>query len=179
MSNFQFLRAEFESLYDPAVSAEQLVYSDPRAACMRTRHALEQAVHWLYEHDLTLRLPYDDSLGVLLTQPAFEALVPPQIRQKTRLIQKLGNRAVHGSAPLRHGDSMHLVRELFHVMYWLARTFTRTSDPKSLVADWDEKRIPHLVNADEAVAFTRDELKKQEAQFKERLQVQTAQIEAR
>ncbi|KCV37043.1 DUF4145 domain-containing protein, partial [Bordetella bronchiseptica] len=69
MSNFKFLRAEFESLYDPAVSAEQLVYSDPRAACMRTRHALEQAVHWLYEHDLTLRLPYDDSLGVLLTQP--------------------------------------------------------------------------------------------------------------
>lgn len=179
MSNFKFLRAEFESLYDPAVGAEQLVYSDPRAACMRTRHALEQAVHWLYEHDLTLRLPYDDSLGVLLTQPAFEALVPPQIRQKTRLIQKLGNRAVHGSAPIRHGDSLHLVRELFHVMYWLARTFTRTSDPKSLVADWDEKRIPHLVNADQAVAFTRDELKKQEAQFKERLQAQTAQIEAR
>ena len=58
MSNFQFLLPEFKPLYEPARGAEQLVYSDPRACCMRTRHALEQAVHWLYEHDRDLRMPY-------------------------------------------------------------------------------------------------------------------------
>ena len=179
MSNFKFLQVEFKALYEPAISAEQLAYSDPRAACMRTRHALEQAVHWLYENDRDLRRPYDNSLGVLLTQPEFEQLLPPQIHQKTRLIQRLGNRAVHGNGRIGYGDALHLVRELFHVLFWLARTYTRASDPKSIHADWDEKRIPHLVNADEAVTFTRDQLKKQEEQFRECLQAQAEQLEAR
>lgn len=179
MANFQFLRSEFRTLYEPAKGAEQLVNSDPRACCMRTRHALEQAVHWLYTNDRDLRLPYDTSLGVLLTQPAFEKLLPPHIHQKARLIQKLGNQAVHGNQRIGSGDAMRLVRELFHVLFWLARTFTRASDPKSIVAEWDDKRVPQLVRADEAVAFTRDELKKQEARFHQEIKAQHAEIEAR
>lgn len=179
MANFQFLHSEFKPLYEPAKGAEQLVHSDPRACCMRTRHALEQAVHWLYTNDRDLRMPYDASLGVLLTQPAFEKLLPPHIHQKARLIQKLGNQAVHGSQRIGSGDAMRLVRELFHVLFWLARTFTRASDPKSIVAEWDDKRVPQLVRADEAVAFTRDELKKQETRFRQEIEAQHAQIEAR
>src|SRR5690606_13388313 len=158
---------------------EQLVHSDPRACCMRTRHALEQAVHWLYRHDLTLRMPYDNSLGVLLTQPAFEQLLPPHIHAKTRVIQKLGNQAVHGTGRIGPGDAMRLVRELFHVLFWLARTYTRASDPKSLEASFDEKRVPHLVRADEAVTFTREQLEKQEAKFRAEHKAQHAEIEAR
>jgi len=179
MTNFQFLQSEFKPLYEPAKGAEQLVHSDPRACCMRTRHALEQAVHWLYTNDRDLRMPYDASLDVLLTQPAFEKLLPPHIHQKARLIQKLGNQAVHGSQRIGSGDAMRLVRELFHVLFWLARTFTRASDPKSVAAEWDDKRVPQLVRADEAVAFTRDELKKQETKFRQEIDAQHAQIEAR
>lgn len=179
MTNFQFLQSEFKSLYEPAKGAEQLVHSDPRACCMRTRHALEQAVHWLYANDRDLRMPYDNSLGVLLTQPAFERLLPPHIRQKARLIQKLGNQAVHGNQRIGIGDGLRLVRELFHVLFWLARTYTRASDPKSIVAEWDGKRVPQLLRADEAVAFTRDELKKQEGKFRQEIEAQHAQIEAR
>lgn len=179
MGNFDFLRAEFKPLHEPAERAEQLIHSDPRACCMRTRHALEQAVHWLYQHDVTLRMPYDNSLGVLLTQPDFERLLPPQIHQKTRLIQKLGNQAVHGSGRIGSGDAMRLVRELFHVLFWVARSYTRASDPKSLEASFDEKRVPQLVRADEAVAFTREELQKQEAKFQAQIKAQHAEIEAR
>jgi len=179
MTNFQFLQSEFKPLYEPAKGAEQLAHSDPRACCMRTRHALEQAVHWLYTNDRDLRMPYDASLGVLLTQPAFEKLLPPHIHQKARLIQKLGNHAVHGNQRIGSGDAMRLVRELFHVLFWLARTFTRASDPKSIIAEWDDKRVPQLVRADEAVAFTRDELKKQETKFRQEIEAQHAQIEAR
>lgn len=179
MTNFQFLQSELKPLYEPAKGAEQLVHSDPRACCMRTRHALEQAVHWLYENDRDLRMPYDNSLGVLLTQPAFEKLLPPHIHQKARLIQKLGNQAVHGNQRIGSGDALRLVRELFHVLFWLARTYTRASDPKSIVAEWDDKRVPQLVRADEAVAFTRDELKKQEGKFRQEIEAQHAQIEAR
>lgn len=179
MSNFEFLRAEFKPLYEPAQRAEQLVHSDPRACCMRTRHALEQAVHWLYANDRDLRLPYDNSLGVLLTQPAFEKLLPPYVFDKARLIQRLGNQAVHGTGRIGSGDAMHLVRELFHVLFWLARTYTRASDPKAIDAAWDDKRVPQLVRADEAVKFTRDELKKQEAAFQQQIAAQHQEIEQR
>lgn len=179
MSNFQFLLPEFKPLYEPAKGAEQLVHSDPRACCMRTRHALEQAVHWLYENDRDLRMPYDNSLGVLLTQPAFEKLLPPHIHQKARLIQKLGNQAVHGNQRIGSGDALRLVRELFHLLFWLARTYTRASDPKSILAEWDDKRVPHLVRADEAVGFTRDQLKKQEETFRQEIADLHAKLEAR
>src|SRR5690606_18829202 len=179
MTNFQFLQPEFKPLYEPAKGAEQLIHSDPRACCMRTRHALEQAVHWLYANDRDLRMPYDNGLGVLLTQPSFEHLLPPHIHQKARLIQKLGNQAVHGNQRIGSGDALRLVRELFHVLFWLARTYTRASDPKSIVAEGDDKRLPHLGRADEAVTFTRDELKKQENKFRQQIDAQHAQIEAR
>lgn len=179
MSNFDFLRAEFKPLYEPAQRAEQLVHSDPRACCMRTRHALEQAVHWLYANDRDLRMPYDNSLGVLLTQPAFEKLLPPYVFDKARLIQRLGNQAVHGTGRIGSGDAMRLVRELFHVLFWLARTYTRASDPKAIDAAWDDKRVPQLVRADEAVKFTRDELKKQEAAFQQQIAAQHQEIEQR
>jgi type I restriction enzyme R subunit len=178
-SNFGFLQLEYRELFEPAAGAEQLVHSDPRACCMRTRHALEQAVHWLYTHDRDLRMPYDNSLGVLLTQPAFEKLLPPHIHDKARLIQRLGNQAVHGNGRVGHLDALRLVRELFHVMFWLARTYTRASDPKTITAEWDDKCVPQLVRADEAVRFTRDELKKQEATFRECIEAQHAEIEAR
>ncbi len=184
MTNFQFLATEFKPLFEPARGAEQLVYSDPRACCMRTRHALEQAVHWLYTHDRDLRMPYDNSLGVLLTQPAFEQLLPPYVLTKTRLIQKAGNQAVHSSQRIGHGDAMRLVRELFHVMFWLARTYTRASDPKSLEANWDERLVPRqlrgeLLRADKAAALTREELAKQEAAFQLQIQAQHAELERR
>jgi type I restriction enzyme R subunit len=179
VTNFQFLLPEFKPLYEPAKGAEQLVYSDPRACCMRTRHALEQAVHWLYEHDRDLRMPYDSGLNVLLTDRDFQRLLPPHIHQKTRLIQKLGNQAVHAGQPIGQLDALRLVRELFHVLFWLARSYTRASDPKSLEASFDEKRVPKLVRAEEAIALTRDELKKQEARFQQQIAAQHATLEQR
>ncbi|TAM62028.1 MAG: DUF4145 domain-containing protein [Rhodanobacter sp.] len=179
MTNFQFLLPEFKPLYEPARGAEQLVHSDPRACCMRTRHALEQAVRWLYEHDRDLRMPYDNGLNVLLTDRDFEQLPPPPVLQKMRLIQRFGNQAVHAGQPIGHLDALRLVRELFHVLFWLARTYTRASDPKSIEAHFDEKRVPKLVRADEAIALTREELKKQEATFRQQIAAQHATLEAR
>ena len=179
MTNFQFLRPEFASLYEPAADAEQLVHSDPRAACMRIRFALERAVHWLYDYDRSLHRPYDRGLNSLLSQPEFEALLPPQVIQKARLIQKQGNQAVHSNRAVQTRDALGLCRDLFHVLFWLARTYTRASDPKAIEATFDVKRIPYYVSSDQAVAFTRDELKKQEQQFEEKLADERAELNAR
>ena len=183
MSNFQFLHPEFKALMEPAKGAEQLAHSDPRACCMRCRHALEQAVHWLYEHDRDLRMPYDRNLNTLLTTIDFEHLVPPQVLQKARLIQKLGNQAVHSSQFIGSGDALKLLRELFHILFWLARHYTRTSDPKTLEARFDEQQVPRLIRADQATAaeetLTREELKKQEAAFQRQIDAQHKVLEQR
>lgn len=179
MSNFQFLLPEFRALHEPAAGAEQLVHSDPRAAVMRARHALEQVVLWLYESDSSLRMPYDKALNTLLTQPDFTRLVPPYVFDKMRLLQRQGNLAVHSARIITRADAMGAVRDLFHILFWLARTYTRASDPKQMAADWDEQRVSFLVNAQEAVQFTRDELKKQEAKFQADLDARLTELQQR
>jgi type I restriction enzyme R subunit len=179
MSNFQFLLPEFPRLHEPARGAEQLAYSDPRACCMRTRHALEQTVHWLYENDRDLRMPDDRNLNALLTQVEFTQLMPERIHQKARLIQKLGNQSVHSNAAVSRNDAMQLVRELFHIMFWVARTYTRASDPKSITAEWNDANIPSLVPAADAIKYTRDELRKQESKFQDQIASQHKTLEQR
>ena len=178
MTNFQFLAPEFKALLEPAKGAEQLVYSDPRACCMRTRHALEQAVHWLYENDRDLHMPYDRSLNALLTNRDFEDLPPPQVLQKMRLIQKAGNQAVHGSGLQLQRCHEAGARAVPRAVL-LARTYTRVSDPKAFAASFDEKRVPQLVSTGDAATFTREELKKQEAKFQQQIADQHAALEKR
>ena len=115
MSNFAFLAAEWPELQEPASKAEGLAYSDPRAACFYARRALELAVAWLYKHDAALRLPYQDNLSALIHEPTFKAAVGEAVFSKTRVIQRLGNEAVHSQRPIRQFDALTAVRELFHV----------------------------------------------------------------
>jgi type I restriction enzyme R subunit len=49
------------------------VHSDPRTACFYARRALELAVAWIYRHDSSLRLPYQDNLSALIHEPTFKA----------------------------------------------------------------------------------------------------------
>ena len=183
MSNFQFLHPEFRALQEPAAGAEQLVHVDPRAACMRARQALEQAVLWLYDNDNSLRMPYDTALNTLMNQREFAQLVPPYVLDKMHLVRRVGNEAVHGNRPVRRADAMALMEELFHVLFWLARTYTRASDPKQMHADWDSLQVPHLVNANEAATefaqVTRAELKKQEARFQAQMDAMRGELESR
>ena len=48
MSQFSFLEAEFAEVHALAVQAESTARSDPRAACVFARLALETAVNCLY-----------------------------------------------------------------------------------------------------------------------------------
>lgn len=160
MSNFQFLKNEFKPLYEHATAVEALVNNDARAACIRARHVMEMAVHWLYERDRALLRPYDRSLNALLTQPDFRDLMGDAVWEKARLIQKVGNDSVHGSKPLKPYQAVQVCSELFHILYWVARNYSRMS-----VEDqrFDTKLLPTLVTTQQAVNFTKAELKKQEA----------------
>src|SRR5688572_777720 len=109
-SNFTFLKAQWPEAYEASVRAEALVLSDPRGACFYTRRSLELAVRWLYAHDASLKLPYDDSLSALLHEPTFRNGIGPARFAKARVLKDIGNQAVHSNKPIRQYDALNAVR---------------------------------------------------------------------
>ncbi len=139
--NFDFLRAEWASLHAEAAHAERLAHVDPRAACFYARRVLEQAVHWMYDTDGSLHAPYKRDLAAMLHEPTFKALVGPAVGVKMDLVRRQGNNAVHKAAPVPTQHAVDSLRELFHALYWLARTYARVQAPPPGTA-FDADRIP-------------------------------------
>lgn len=149
MSNFGFLPPDFASFAEGAKRAEGHIMGDPRAACFHARFTLEAIVHWLYRHDASLRTPYDQSLGALIHEPCFQNLLPEAVFQKARVIQKVGNQAVHTSRPIRQYDALQVVKELHHVCYWLTRTYKPDAPREG--AGWNDERVPPAPDSAEVV----------------------------
>ena len=129
MSNFAFLQPEWSLLYEAALKAEGMANSDARTACFYTRRTLEMAVAWLYKHDKSFRLPYQDNLSALIHEPSFRQVVGDALFTKAKLIKDLGNLAVHSTRKILPSDALTATRELFHFCYWLARTYGQKSRP--------------------------------------------------
>lgn len=134
MSQFAYLRAEFPEVFAHASQAESLVQADPRAACFYARLALEVAVKWLYDHDRSLRDPYESTLSARIHEPTFRNLVGPALVAKARIIKDVGNAAVHETRPVALPTAVTALRELFHVAYWLTRTYARGQKPDPQLA---------------------------------------------
>jgi len=129
VSNFAFLQVEWPAIREAANKAEGAVHHDPRTACFYARRALELAVAWAYKADAALRLPYQDNLSALIHDPTFKAVAGEAVFSKARVINTLGNQAVHSHRPIQQLDALTAVRELFHVAYWLAHTYARGAKP--------------------------------------------------
>ncbi|MCJ7871468.1 DUF4145 domain-containing protein [Phaeobacter sp. J2-8] len=130
MSQFSFLSTNFQDLKQHAEKAEKLALSDPRGACFWSRLTLETALKWLYRRDPALRHPYERTLAALIAEPSLEALTGPAITTKAKYIKDQGNRAAHDSGKaLTPQDAATTVRELFHVCYWIARTYATGAKP--------------------------------------------------
>jgi type I restriction enzyme R subunit len=128
MSQFAFLQAEFPDVFAHAARAENLAHVDPRGAAFYGRLALETAVDWLYRHDRTLKNPYESTLAAHLAEPSFQALVGRTLAVKARFVKDTGNAAAHGK-PVTAAQAATALRELFHLAYWLARTYARGAKP--------------------------------------------------
>ena len=130
MSNFAFLRAEWPALFAETARAERNGVMDPRACCFYARRCLELTVGWLYDADRTLQQPYRDDLSARLFEPTFRALVGHDIQAKMDLIRRQGNTAVHKTTPVTANESVPVLGQLFHVLFWLARNYSR--DPANV-----------------------------------------------
>ncbi|MDB5308094.1 MAG: Type restriction-modification system, restriction subunit [Gemmataceae bacterium] len=163
-SHFAFLQPEWPDVFDAAVRAESAVHPDPRTSCFYARRALELLVHWVYKHDSTLRLPYQDNLSALIHEPTFKAAAGEAVFAKARIITRLGNGAVHSPRPVHQFDAQTAVRELFHVSYWLAHTYAQGAKPAPGLT-FDPRKLP---TAAPVPKQTIDQLKQLETQLRER-----------
>jgi type I restriction enzyme R subunit len=134
MSQFTFLAAEFPEVHELAIQAERIARGDPRSACVYARLALETMVNWLYANEPSLRNPYERTLAARIHEPTFQALVGQAVAAKTRLIKDQGNRAAHEAKAVAPAAAVGSLRELFHVSYWLVRTYARGAKPAPDVA---------------------------------------------
>ena len=169
MTNFAFLQPEWPLVYEAAHRAEACAHSDPRATCFYARRALELAVRWLYTHDKSFKLPYQDNLNALLFEPSFRTGVGDALFTKARLIKDLGNLAVHSTRKVAATDALSATRELFHFGYWLARTYGRNARPEpglSFKTEWIPK--PTDPTAPKATPQTAEQLQKLAAELHEK-----------
>ena len=123
MSNFVFLLPEWPDVGEDAAKAEAATVTDPRTSCFYARRALEIVVKWLYRADGSLHLAYQNNLSALLHEPTFKQTAGEAVFNKARLINTIGNRAVHETRPIPPAASEAAIRELFQVCYWLAHTY--------------------------------------------------------
>jgi type I restriction enzyme R subunit len=171
MSNFSFLNPEFSFLYECGKNVERQVILDPRAACFSARYGLERAVLWMYEVDRNLRTPYDTKLDTLLNASAFKRMVPQMTFNKMMVIKKMGNQAVHSRRTVTETEALSTCKELFHVYYWIARTYMRQGDPRGLQVMFKADRLPKPLSADKIKqAFsTVEELQAKEETYRKEL----------
>jgi type I restriction enzyme, R subunit len=132
MTNFNFLQAQWPDVFESALKAEENVYNDPRISCFYSRLSLERAVKWLYKNEPYLQLPYDDNLSALIHEQTFRDNLDPQIFPKIRTIQKVGNIAAHSDRKLTATDSVHVLKELFHFLFWVYRFYSQQTPDTSI-----------------------------------------------
>lgn len=164
MSNFAFLQSEWSSLFDASIKAEAMANTDARTSCFYARRTLELAVDWLYKHDKSLRLPYQDHLSALIHEPSFRAAAGDAIFTKAKLIKDLGNLAVHSTRPILSKDAVAATRELFHICYWLGRTYGQRVRPDPALR-FSSALIPTTAPTQQSSV---DQLQKLETQLRER-----------
>src|SRR4051794_40310056 len=141
MTQFSFIEREWPDVFDAAVRAENAARPDPRASCFYARRALELAVNWIYKHDRAVTLPYQEQLAALIHDPTFKQTVGPALFAKARLVKDLGNLAAHSPKPLQEKDSLRATEDLFHFLFWLARTYSRGVAPSDALA-FDPASLP-------------------------------------
>lgn len=140
-SNFSFLKNEWSEIAESAIKAEKFARTDYAIACILARRTLETAVNWIYDYDSDLTPPYDDSLNEKIHHPDFKTLTGAAFG-KANYVRKIGNQAAHNTRQITEREAILAISELFHFLYWLARTYTQGDVKQFDGLNFDEKLVP-------------------------------------
>ena len=156
-SNFDFLSIwqECADIQDRAKKAEANVYSDARVSCFYARNCVELFVEKVFDIDERLMRPrHDKGLMSLIHDPGFKQNLKYSLFPKLKGIIQTGNQAVHATAPAQR-DALQAVKELHHILYWFARTYTPNLDRSTFGPFvFDESLVPQTVAIDARLAMS-------------------------
>lgn len=138
MTNFEFIKAEWPTIFNDSARAESYVFSDPRSACIYSRRSIERLVIHLYTI-LDLPTPYKDDLSARINDPKFKAATGIGIHQKLTFLRKLGNNAVHNDIPVPVDAAIRALSELYLVIIWAAFHHSRIPDSVPAGTQFDPK----------------------------------------
>ena len=127
MTNFDFLKSDprFASFAEVAGNAEKILHIDLAASALNCRRALELAVKWMYSVDADLRMPYQDTLAVLISTREFRDLVDDSLMARIDYIRRIGNQAAHGDRRLDLKKVELCIENLFYFMDFVACCYDR------------------------------------------------------
>ena len=148
-SNFSFLQTEWPDLWQASQEAEQYCLSVPRHTANLCRIALENAIHWMYNHDQDLSIPYDKSLFSLMTEASFRQDVPPAIQDKLHALRKTANLADHQIRQVSHPDALLCLRCLHSFLRYFARCYSQHDMAPQA---FDETLLPPAQQPDQGAA---------------------------
>jgi type I restriction enzyme, R subunit len=168
MSNFQFLEKDWDEFVSDAKAMERLVRFDPKAACGRARHLIEQVVLWMYENDEDLEMPYDTAFYNITNQVPFKKIIGYTVYEKINLIRRKGNRALHEKGRVTEDEALAICEEAFHVMYWLYSTYTTDEGPVEDVT-FDANAVPKIDDQPDVDLSEFERLQKEAEERAERL----------
>jgi type I restriction enzyme R subunit len=163
MPQFGFLQAEWPDIHEAAARAESLALADPRASAFYARRALEQTLAWLYKFDRRLKLPYQDNLSALIHEPTFRTAAGEPIFYKARFVKDAGNKAVHSGKPFTEAEARTALQELFHIGFWLARSYAKGAKPADGIV-FDSAKLPKPIA--QIARLTLDQLRKREEELR-------------
>ena len=140
MTNFDFLLdySEFSVFATLANEAEKQYNKSTMFCGIATRKCIEQAVHWMYSVDGDLKMPYDDSIQVLVHDSEFVQIVPGNIQKDIQIAIKVGNQAVHSKTEVEKSFALLALKALFNFMNWIVYTYSDKYETRH----FDEALIP-------------------------------------
>ncbi|THD66438.1 DUF4145 domain-containing protein [Robertkochia marina] len=140
-SNFEFLKAEWPSLYDKLKKAESRVNSEPDSTARYCRITLEECIYLLYEEHY-LELPYNTELFNLVNQEEIKRIIPHQQQEGLYYIRKIGNKASHYGKPVSSEDALIGLRYTYDFVKWIARDYSESLP--DLPGKFQEQWIPKV-----------------------------------
>lgn len=141
MSNFSSIPEPFRSVVQHAQKAEAVVYDDTTVAGFYIRLSLEAWVHWIYQNEPSLQLPYDTNIGSMMKEPEFVQLVHPEVLRFMHSVRLLGNRAVHSvnKAKIKTEEAIHALKLLHGITGYFVNQY---SEEYIVFPNFDEDKIP-------------------------------------
>jgi type I restriction enzyme R subunit len=126
MSNFNFLKQEWASLYSKIIIAEERAYTEPVYTASACRLVLEESMHLLYgiEH---FDKPYNTELVNLMTEEAVKKVIPIQLLDGLHIVRKTGNNAVHYGNRITTKEAVISLRYTYTYLKWFALNYSKTA----------------------------------------------------